>query len=249
MHAEKLLPEGVPSEHSFTHLPSPSSSSSPSNPSPSPPSPRPPPSSHRLLWGVHHPPGALYSFLLLFLIHLTNYADRFIPSAVKAQIQAHYGINDFWSSFSLTAFIIVFMLSCPVFGALSDAGWSRRRLISGAVCAWSLLTAATALAPNYPTFIVIRALMGIGESAYITITPSILSDWYQPQDRSAPPHTHSTHSSSPRIHSPAVLPSRCREPQIKCWACGASLYPSAQLLGESASVPPSSFCLPRVDPS
>ena len=140
-------------------------------------------SSYRLLFGIRHPPGALSAFGLLFAIHLLNYADRFIPSALKAQIQAEYSINDFESSLPLTVFIIAYMLFSPLFGYLSDKGYSRTRLIAAGVISWSVLTALTAAAPNYPAFVVVRALVGIGEASYVVITPSILADFYQPDDR------------------------------------------------------------------
>ena len=140
-------------------------------------------SSYRLLFGVRHPPGALSAFALLFAIHLINYADRFVPSAVKAQIQAEYDLNDFQSSFPLTVFIIAYMLFSPLFGYLSDRGYSRTRLISAGVISWSVLTALTAAAPNYAIFVLIRAAVGIGEASYIVITPSILADFYHPDDR------------------------------------------------------------------
>ena len=177
MDSEALL---SPSSSEFNQLPSPTSLASPTSSSSSlspASSPSSPFSSYRLLFGVRHPPHALNSFFFLFLIHLLNYADRFIPSAVKLQLQEHFDINDFWSSFSLTAFIIVFMLFSPIFGYLTDKGWNRQKLIAGSVALWSVLTIATAFSPNYATFIVIRALLGIGESCYITVAPSILADW------------------------------------------------------------------------
>jgi len=140
-------------------------------------------SSYRLLFGVRHPPGALPAFGLLFAIHLTNYADRFIPSAVKAQIQAEYDLDDFQSSFPLTVFIIAYMIFSPLFGYLSDRGYSRTRLIAAGVVSWSVLTALTAAAPNYAIFVLVRAAVGIGEASYIVITPSILADYYQVDDR------------------------------------------------------------------
>ena len=68
------------------------------------------PAGHRLLLGVLHPPGALFSFGVLSLINLLNYIDRYIPSAVKLQIQDAYSINDFQSSLPLTIFIVVYMV-------------------------------------------------------------------------------------------------------------------------------------------
>ena len=142
-------------------------------------SPSSPPPGSRLLLGVWHPPGAVFSFLVLFLINLLNYIDRFIPSAVKRKLQAAFDINDFESSLPLTAFIIVFMFCCPLFGWLADKGWSRRGLIAAGVVSWSVLTALTALTPTYAVFMVVRACIGIGEASYATVAPAILADWYR----------------------------------------------------------------------
>ncbi len=49
---------------------------------------------------------------------------------------------------------------------------------------WSIATAATALATNFGTFILARTLVGVGEAAYTTISPSLLSDYYPPAQRS-----------------------------------------------------------------
>ena len=142
-----------------------------------------PPGHHRLL-GAVHPPGALFSFTVLFFINLLNFMDRYIPSATKSEIRAHFQLNDFETSFPLTVFILVYMCCCPVFGYLSDKGYNRKWLIAVGVISWSILTAATALAPSYAVYTVIRGLVGVGEASYATIAPAILSDWYRPEDRS-----------------------------------------------------------------
>ena len=142
------------------------------------------PPGHRRLLGAVHPPGALYSFTILFFINLLNFMDRYIPSATKKEIQDHFDLTDFETSFPLTVFIIVYMCFCPLFGYLSDKGYNRKWLIAIGVFLWSIMTAATALAPNYAAYTVIRALVGVGEASYATIAPAILSDWYRPEDRS-----------------------------------------------------------------
>ena len=142
------------------------------------------PPGHRRLLGAVHPPGALFSFTILFLINLLNFIDRYIPSATKSEIQAHFNLTDLETSLPLTIFIVVYMCFCPVFGYLSDKGYNRKWLIAAGVISWSILTAATALSPNYAVYTVIRALVGVGEASYATIAPAILSDWYTPEHRS-----------------------------------------------------------------
>ena len=48
---------------------------------------------------------------------------------------------------------------------------------------WSLATASAALATGFVSFLVARALVGVGEAAYATIGPSLLSDYYPPERR------------------------------------------------------------------
>ena len=165
----------LPSEHDTVDV----------SPSPLPPLQPPPiPPGHRRLLGAVHPPGALFSFTVLFFINLLNFMDRYIPSALKSEIQTHFHLTDLQTALPLTVFIVVYMCCCPVFGYLSDKGYNRKWLIAVGVISWSILTAATALAPNYITYTVIRGLVGVGEASYATIAPAILSDWYRPEDRS-----------------------------------------------------------------
>ena len=48
---------------------------------------------------------------------------------------------------------------------------------------WSLATAAGALATGFYTFLIARALVGVGEAAYATIAPTLIADHYEPQRR------------------------------------------------------------------
>ena len=60
---------------------------------------------------------------------------------------------------------------------------SRKVLIAIGVALWSLATGAAALAVGFWTFCLARALVGVGEAAYATISPALLSDFYAPAKR------------------------------------------------------------------
>jgi MFS family permease len=77
----------------------------------------------------------------------------------------------------MTGFLLVYMLTAPVFGALGDRR-SRPRLIAAGVACWSLATALSGLAASYAALITARAAVGIGEAAYGTIAPSLLADYF-----------------------------------------------------------------------
>lgn len=127
-------------------------------------------------------PGAFFALLVLTAMNLLNYVDRYVPSAVKGLFKKDLDLTDTQTSLPLTAFIIVYMLASPVFGTLAERG-NRRLLIAFGVAAWSLATAAAALAHSFLTFMIARALVGIGEAAYATIAPSLLADFYPPEKR------------------------------------------------------------------
>jgi MFS transporter, Spinster family, sphingosine-1-phosphate transporter len=116
------------------------------------------------------------------MMNLLNYLDRFIPSVVKDLFKADLKLTDTQTSLPITGFIIVYMLTSPIFGALADR-WPRKILIAVGVGLWSLATGAAALATGFWTFCLARAFVGVGEAAYATISPALLSDFYPPSKR------------------------------------------------------------------
>src|SRR5437763_12918132 len=74
-------------------------------------------------------------------------------------------------------FMLVYMLTAPVFGAWGDRG-SRRRPIALGVLLWSLATVLSGLARDYGQLLGARALVGVGEAAYVAIAPALLADCF-----------------------------------------------------------------------
>jgi MFS transporter, Spinster family, sphingosine-1-phosphate transporter len=126
--------------------------------------------------------GAGYAVFILTMMNLLNYLDRIIPSVVKDLFKRDLKLTDAQTSLPITGFVIVYMLTSPIFGALADR-WSRKVLIALGVALWSLATGAAALAVGFWTFLLARAFVGIGEAAYATISPALLSDFYPPEKR------------------------------------------------------------------
>lgn len=127
-------------------------------------------------------PGALFALLVLTAMNLLNYVDRWVPSAVKELFKDDLKLTDAQTAWPLTAFVVVYMIASPIFGALAETR-SRRLLIAFGVAAWSLATAAAAMANDFTTFLIARAAVGIGEAAYATLAPSVLADFYPPERR------------------------------------------------------------------
>lgn len=127
-------------------------------------------------------PGAVFALVVLTLMNMLNYVDRWVPSAVKDLFKHDLHLTDAQTSWPLSAFIIVYMLASPIFGALAETR-SRRVLIAFGVAAWSLATAAAAFAQGFGSLLVARAAVGIGEAAYATLAPTVLADFYPPERR------------------------------------------------------------------
>jgi len=126
--------------------------------------------------------GATLAVVILTMMNLMNYVDRWVPSVVKDLFKADLKLTDAQTSVPLGGFIIVYMLTSPIFGALADR-WPRKVLIAAGVALWSLATGAAALAVGFWTFLLARALVGVGEAAYATLSPALLSDFYPPNRR------------------------------------------------------------------
>lgn len=127
-------------------------------------------------------PGAVFALVILTLMNMLNYVDRWVPSAVKALFKKDLDLTDAETSWPLTSFILVYMVASPIFGALAETK-NRRVLIALGVAAWSLATAAAGLAQGFWSLLIARGLVGIGEAAYATLAPSLLADFFPPERR------------------------------------------------------------------
>lgn len=127
--------------------------------------------------------GARRALLLLTLLNLFNYLDRFVVAAVLESLKhSELSPSDVELGALATAFLLVYTLAAPVFGRLGDRGNRPRLLAAGAVL-WSLATAASGLAHTFGQLFAARAAVGIGEAAYATIAPAMLADLYPPERR------------------------------------------------------------------
>jgi MFS transporter, Spinster family, sphingosine-1-phosphate transporter len=120
--------------------------------------------------------------ILLASINMLNYIDRYIVPAVLVQMSGELHLSGAQSGSLMSVFFIVYMLTSPLFGYLGDR-YSRPKLVAFGIALWSLATAGAAMAVGYKSLIITRGLVGIGEAAYVTLGPAMLSDVYAEKDR------------------------------------------------------------------
>ena len=120
---------------------------------------------------------------ILSFINLFSYLDRYVVSGVLESLKhSDLGLSDTNLGLLMSGFLIVYTLLAPVFGALGDRR-SRPRLIALGVACWSFATALSGFAVNFLTLFLARAAVGVGEAAYVTIAPSLLSDYFPVRQR------------------------------------------------------------------
>ncbi|MBV8404038.1 MAG: MFS transporter [Gammaproteobacteria bacterium] len=120
---------------------------------------------------------ALVALGVLTTINLLNYLDRYLVPPLVPDLEQAMGISHGQAGWLWPAFMVVYMVTAPVFGAWGDRG-SRTRPIAIGVAIWSLATVLSGLARNYPQLFASRALVGIGEAAYAAIAPAMLADHF-----------------------------------------------------------------------
>ncbi|MBA2683655.1 MAG: MFS transporter [Gemmatimonadaceae bacterium] len=120
---------------------------------------------------------------ILTSINLLNYIDRFVFPAVSESIKrSTLAPTDTQIGLGSTAFLAVYLLAAPFFGAVGDRA-NRMRWVAGGIFLWSAATALGGLARTMPELIGARSLVGIGEAAYSAIGPAILADYFSEKSR------------------------------------------------------------------
>ncbi|KAK3767380.1 hypothetical protein RRG08_049748 [Elysia crispata] len=117
---------------------------------------------------------------ILLFVNLLNYMDRYTVSGVLIKIKKYYhDLGNSEAGLIQTAFICSYMVFSPVFGYLGDR-YTRKYLMAGGILLWALFTLASSFIPAdyYYGFVLLRAMVGIGEASYSTIAPTIIADLF-----------------------------------------------------------------------
>ena len=125
----------------------------------------------------------MFALSVLTGINLLNYLDRYLVSGMIPDLKAApLLLTDEQIGLLTTAFMLVYMIAAPVFGALGDRA-KRTVPIAVGVFLWSIATVLSGLAANYAHLLGARAIVGIGEAAYVSVAPALLSDSFSRAQR------------------------------------------------------------------
>lgn len=127
-------------------------------------------------------PQVRYTLLLLFLINFLNFFDRILPAVVFEPIRVEFRLTDTQIGLIGTAFTVLYALVGLPLGRIADRG-SRPRLLGAGVFVWSLMTAASAYAWNFWSFLLARLGVGVGEASCAPAANSLIGDLVPPARR------------------------------------------------------------------
>jgi MFS family permease len=125
---------------------------------------------------------ARLALAVLTFMNFLNYIDRYVLAAVFEPIKRELHFTDSQLGWTLSAFMIAYSATSPLFGRLGDL-YTRKYLIAAGVGVWSLATAGAGLARSFWQMFLPRALVGVGEASYATIAPGIIADYYEEKRR------------------------------------------------------------------
>lgn len=114
--------------------------------------------------------------ILLTLINIFNYLDRYVVNAVLPLIAVQFALNHQQEGQVASAFVIGYTLFSPIFGVLGDR-YRRPILMFIGVAIWSLATIFSGLASSFLYLIGARILVGVGEASFGVIAPGYIKDF------------------------------------------------------------------------
>lgn len=113
------------------------------------------------------------------------FALKYILSATKNLVQDDLELTDTEAGLIYTVFVIATMISCPVMGYVADMATFYKKYIA---LAGLILDASAVIilsfCNNFYVLLIPRVISGIGDGAFCTIAPPILSEYFPPQKRS-----------------------------------------------------------------
>lgn len=115
------------------------------------------------------------TLVILFLVNLLNFYDRFTLGAVAEPIRREFQLSDAQLGGLTTAFTILYALAGWPLGRLADTQ-SRKGVLAWGATVWSGLTALGGLAASYPMLMFTRIGVGIGEAACAPAATSWIGD-------------------------------------------------------------------------
>ena len=117
-----------------------------------------------------------------YFISTISIANRYGHVSVQPELAKKFNVGESKIGGIMGIFYIPFVLSCLVYGYLGDR-YNRKIIITITTYLQALGVFLCAISTTMPMFYAAKILMGLTQSAFITISPGILSDIYTEAER------------------------------------------------------------------
>lgn len=119
---------------------------------------------------------------LLFLAGVVNFLDRSSLSIANSTIRAEMHLNATEMGWLLSAFSLAYgFAQLPLVGLLDRLG--TRTVLGVGLAVWSTAQMLTGLVRGLPSFLVLRALLGVGEAPFYPAGVRSVREWFSAQTR------------------------------------------------------------------
>ena len=133
-----------------------------------------------------------YVVFLLFLVNAANYGQRMIIAILLPAIKTDLGLSDQQLGILMGGgFALFFAIAGVPLARFADRT-VRRTFLAGAAVFWSSATALFGMTQTFVQMLAARVALGVGESACIPVSHSLLTDYVAHQNRPFALGVHST---------------------------------------------------------
>jgi MFS transporter, Spinster family, sphingosine-1-phosphate transporter len=123
-----------------------------------------------------------FAFIVLLIVNILNYADRYVLSAILPGIKHDFNMTDFEGGLLISSFLVVYAIATLPLGVWADRG-IRKNIVALCVGIWSIATALAGFTQNLLQLFCMRSILGIGEAGYAPASLSLLGDFFSKAKR------------------------------------------------------------------
>jgi MFS family permease len=126
---------------------------------------------------------ASWTLLLLFVANVLNVGDRMLLGVVTEPVRHELVLSDTEMALANGLLFVLFNLIAGLFIARMVDRGNRVRILTIGIALWSVATAATGLARNFPELAAARLAVGVGEATAFPAVMSLIPDLFRPHVR------------------------------------------------------------------
>lgn len=125
---------------------------------------------------------ALFTFSILLIINILNYADRSVLSAIQTKIQIEFGLSNTQLGLLGSSFLFIYAIATLPLGVWADRS-VRKNIVAVCVALWSLATLFSGMTRSFIQLFFTRSFLGIGEAGYAPASLSMIGDLFPKAQR------------------------------------------------------------------